>query len=162
MTPKETNFPANLFAYDSVTGIITREGKPVGSKNREGYLLVQANKIRVCCHRLAWRLHYGEWPVNEIDHINRNPSDNRIENLRDVTASENLQNRRVMKNNEAGETGVFFDKYLGRWRIVLGLRGDRRYYYASHRLSAVLAARLIRRVLHGEFAFQTQQAQQAA
>lgn len=53
-------------------------------------------------HRVAWALHYGEWPDGAIDHINGIPDDNRIENLRLASASENAMNRRPNKMKKSG------------------------------------------------------------
>lgn len=49
--------------------------------------------VQYSLHRLAWWFHYGKWPDNQIDHINGDKGDNRIANLRDVTAKENAQHR---------------------------------------------------------------------
>jgi len=62
-------------------------------------------------HRIAWLIYYGEWPKNQIDHINQDPTDNRIENLRDVTHAENHKNRTLQNNNTTGYSGVSFYKY---------------------------------------------------
>lgn len=76
-------------------------------------------------HRLAWIYVYGAWPKNEIDHINRINLDNRIENLRDVTRKENLDNRapycqrRLNSSNKSGCTGVSWDKRLRKWRATI-------------------------------------------
>ena len=64
-------------------------------------------------HRIAWLMYYGEWPKNQIDHINQDPTDNRIENLRDVTNAENSKNRTLQKNNTTGYLGVSLYEYKG-------------------------------------------------
>lgn len=51
-------------------------------------------------------MHYGDWPKNEIDHINKDKQDNRINNLRDVTTAENQRNRKLMVTNKSGACGV--------------------------------------------------------
>ena len=56
-------------------------------------------------HRVIWAMHYGEWP-DQVDHINHDKADNRIENLRTVTHSENARNRKLNKNNTSGHAGV--------------------------------------------------------
>lgn len=65
--------------------------------NSNGYIAVMVNNKLYMLHRLVYKFHNDEWDIefshnNSIDHINGNPSDNRIENLRVVTHSENLQN----------------------------------------------------------------------
>ncbi len=55
----------------------------------------------------------------EIDHINRDGLDNRRENLRVVSRSQNLRNRRAFKNNKSGYKGVSFNKQTGKWRMQI-------------------------------------------
>lgn len=59
-------------------------------------------------HRIAWALHYGEWPDPEsyIDHIDGDRSNNKIENLREVTPHENAKNKKRPKNNTTGHIGI--------------------------------------------------------
>jgi len=77
-------------------------------------------------HRVAWFLHYGVWPVAEIDHINRVRSDNKITNLRDV--SRNVQNKNTSRrcDNTSGKTGVYFCKRAKKWVATLQEDGVRR------------------------------------
>ena len=70
-------------------------------------------------HRVIWLMKTGEWPVN-IDHINGVRSDNRWENLREVTFAENMKNKRINKNNTSGVTGVSFDRSNNKWTATLG------------------------------------------
>lgn len=57
-------------------------------------------------HRVAWAIHYGEWPSSHLDHINGDRADNRICNLRIVTRSENCRNTKQRANNSSGVIGV--------------------------------------------------------
>jgi len=72
-------------------------GKQAGNKNRLGYTLVgmtiNGRKMKLLAHRIIWAMHFGAWPLLVIDHINRQRSDNRISNLRDVTNAQNSANR---------------------------------------------------------------------
>jgi hypothetical protein len=92
-----------LFDYDSTTGVLTR--KPCAgthwrpfpithSRDPRGYLKTRIGDREYFVHRLVWLYVNGEWPKHEIDHVNRNARDNRIENLRDVPRAVNIANRR--------------------------------------------------------------------
>jgi hypothetical protein len=74
-------------------------------------------------HRLIWLYHYGTMPSGEIDHIDHNPLNNRIENLRDVTHKENGRNQSLSRNNRSGHNGVYVDKKNGRWIASICLDG---------------------------------------
>lgn len=90
-----------LLSYDPATGVFTwarargsvHAGDVAGTPNAGGYMQVQLGGRRYMLHRLAWFIHYGEWPVAYLDHINRNPSDNRIANLRPADSRLNQANR---------------------------------------------------------------------
>lgn len=96
-----------------------------GPKRNKKYLRARINGTRVYLHRLAWRLFYGQWPDGEIDHINGNGMDNRIENLRVVDRSQNRMNCRVLKRNTTGQAGV--RKRGSKWVAQIMLRG--KYIY---------------------------------
>lgn len=67
-------------------------------------------------HRLIWTLVHGPIPAGmQIDHINGCGSDNRLDNLRLVTPSDNQRNTRKRKNNTSGYSGVTFHKQRQRW-----------------------------------------------
>lgn len=90
----------SLFAYDANTGVVIRlkprgnrkAGAVVGSRTTFGHLSTEIFGRHVKVHQLAWALHFGEWPISDIDHVNGKPADNRLCNLRLATASENLRN----------------------------------------------------------------------
>lgn len=73
-------------------GQTKRAGAEAGSKSSNGYTQLKYGGKVYLAHRLAWLFYYGEWPVNEIDHINRGKRDNRISNLREATRAQNLKN----------------------------------------------------------------------
>ena len=112
-------FLKTLLSYNPDTGAIAwnvkrgRSGvnKYAGGVNKnDGYAYVNLNKKRILAHRLAWALHYGEWPETPLDHINMIRSDNRIANLRKATVAENNRNRTKQSNNSTGYKGVTFHK----------------------------------------------------
>jgi hypothetical protein len=65
-------------------------------------------------HRVIYCMFYGAWP-SEIDHIDGNPTNNRIENLREVTSSENSKNMKMHAHNTSGIVGVYFERYTNCW-----------------------------------------------
>jgi hypothetical protein len=85
-----------------------RPGKPAGTIARSGHVRINVRGIGYAlAHRLAWLIVHGKWPEADIDHINGDPSDHRLCNLRDVSRSVNGQNkRRPQSNNRTGFLGV--------------------------------------------------------
>ena len=103
-------------------------GKPALTYLCAGYLSGTLLGSAVLAHRVAWLLHYGEWPAGQIDHINGDRTDNRIENLRVVTATENNRNRKVPKTNISGRIGVSrSSRSPGRWQAFIKKDGKSRY-----------------------------------
>lgn len=101
-------------SYDKDLGIFSWKKKRqgivcgvFGNIEKSGYIRVKILKKKYLLHRLAWFIVYKQWPENQIDHINGDKTDNRIDNLRVVDFSGNAQNRRgPQKNNKAGFFGV--------------------------------------------------------
>jgi hypothetical protein len=103
----------HYFTYDPFTGAIFRvkpsgrlgdhsyfrKNKRADRKRGDGYRVINFTHDGVCmrtsAHRMAWLLYHGKLPVHGIDHINGDPGDNRLCNLRDVTQSVNMLNRHV-------------------------------------------------------------------
>ncbi len=95
--------------------------------NGRGYSFGTLFGRNVLAHRLAWALHTGDWPDDEIDHINGCGTDNRIANLRKVSGSENKRNKSIPSNNTSGCIGILFDR-RGRkrpWIAKIGIHGKR-------------------------------------
>lgn len=65
-------------------------------------------------HRVIFCMAYGYWP-SEIDHIDGDRANNRIENLREATSSQNSKNTKMPKNNKSGVVGVYFESYTNMW-----------------------------------------------
>jgi HNH endonuclease len=120
-----------LLAYDPSTGVFTRRvrtstrtrvGDVAGCLKNKGRIAINADGKLYQSHRLAWLYVYGEWPKHHIDHIDGDPSNNRIANLRDVISSVNQQNRKCAQaNNASGLLGV--SPYRGRWRATICING---------------------------------------
>ena len=105
-----------------------KAGDVAGSITRYGYVLISIKKKGYRAHRLAWFYTKKEWPKLLIDHINGIKSDNRIANLRDVSNTENLQNRsRPSKNNKSGELGVCVDARRKGFRADIRINGKLKF-----------------------------------
>lgn len=108
-----------FFSYDKETGLFTRlkttskvakRGSIAGGITKAGYIIIAVGKNRHYAHRLAWLYETGNFPIVQIDHINCNPADNRLSNLREATASQNMCNTKGRKGN-AGIKGVTLNAY---------------------------------------------------
>lgn len=130
-------------------------GRAVGNTDKDGYTTIAFNvrgKTKTYkAHRLVWLWHFGEWPPNQLDHINRMKSDNRIENLRLATAEQNMANRPKMRNNTTGYKGVFRtgDKFHGAVQV-----NKKRHWTGPQDTAeqAFVKLQQLRIELHGEFA----------
>ena len=122
---------AELFNYNSDTGEIfwnvigkgRTKKKAAGTVTSNGYVGVLIDGTRYYAHRIVWFLHHKKWPQNQIDHINGIKTDNRIENLREATNSQNGKNYGENKSNTSGFKGVSFCKQTNRWRAVIKVDG---------------------------------------
>lgn len=76
------------------------------SKNMHGYHQGRIFGKKMEAHRVIWAMFHGEWPNGNIDHINGVRSDNRIDNMRDVTKAENSRNSKRFSNNTSGMAGI--------------------------------------------------------
>lgn len=90
-------------------------GKEAFTACSRGYPVGAIWGTNIQAHRAAWAIYHGEWPTHRIDHIDGNPGNNRIENLRDVTQAENMRNISRRSDNTSGATGVYWRKQRMKW-----------------------------------------------
>lgn len=93
--------------------------------NGTGYKAGTVKGTRVPAHRVIWAMTFGEWPSEDIDHINGNRADNRIENLRAVSRQENTKNKATQKNSGSQVSGVMWAKRNEKWRARITVNGRR-------------------------------------
>jgi HNH endonuclease/AP2 domain len=124
-----------LFDYDAETGnLIWRvnrnnhkalAGDVAGTVKADGYRKIRINGRRPYAHRIVWLWHHGSLPDGDIDHIDNNPLNNRIENLREATNTQNQANKSRQSNNTSGYPGVVFHKATGKWNAKINVDGRR-------------------------------------
>jgi len=117
--------------YDQETGIFTwkydgtrgvRAGDVAGSRMTHGYIVLSIGGKKALGHRIAWLFAHGEFAQGNIDHINRDKSDNRIANLRLATSEQNAQNRLKNCKNTSGFKGVTWHKRDKRWQAAITVK----------------------------------------
>ena len=129
-----------------------RTDRPAGAVNRDGYRRIKYMYKLYAVHRLVWTYH-GNAPVAFIDHINGDVLDNRIENLRAATHSQNCMNTRLRSDNTSGIKGVRWSKLKQKWIGTVGV--NYKNYCAGEfdtKEKAAEAVAKLRQELHGEFA----------
>ena len=121
----------SVIKYDLDTGTFTRarykNKNSVGTVNKDGYLQIYVYARVYLAHRLAWLYAYGEWPKDQIDHINHDKLDNRIINLREATTQDNQKNKSLSERNKSGIHGVKWYADIKKWRVQIGV--DKKQLY---------------------------------
>lgn len=123
-----------LLHYNPDTGEFTRlvqtcgralVGDIAGTDHVRGYRRIRVENVSHMAHRLAWLHVHGEWPAGLIDHIDGNPGNNRIGNLRVVNSSLNQQNQRRARsdNRQSGLLGVHPN--YKKWSAGIRVNGKR-------------------------------------
>lgn len=90
-----------------------KAGMPAGSKTKRGHFDVSVDGKKYKLHRIIFLFHYGRFP-DKLDHINGDPSNNALDNIRDSNDAQNNQNRPKQSNNTSGYRGVYLTG-RGRW-----------------------------------------------
>lgn len=149
-----------ILKYDPETGFLTwkvnrgsrgKAGERAGCLSiSDGYRHVTINWVKLFEHRVIFAMVYGYWPDLEIDHKNLTRDDNRIDNLRLATDSQNQANSKMQENNTTGFKGV--SGHLGKFEANISINGKKKYlgrYDTAEEASAVYQAKALE--IHGEF-----------
>lgn len=124
-----------LFEYLPETGqlrrLVTRShlakaGVIVGTVDGKGYLHVNLDKRFYRIHRLVWLYVHGEQP-DQLDHIDGDRKNNRVENLRPCTCQTNAGNAGLANHNTSGFRGVSMNAKSGKWAAQIKIFGEQTY-----------------------------------
>lgn len=155
-----------LFRYDPESGLLTwnfssaqiKEGHEAGTNTTSSQSKTEYRGIKLFgatykVHRIIWLMQTGEWPKGDVDHIDGNGLNNKWENLRDVTHSQNLMNAAVRSDSTTGYKGVSYDKQRCKWYAYINIDGKRKMLGRHGSLQEAVNARAIaERNLFGEYA----------
>lgn len=106
-------------------------GRKLGTQHSTGYVVIRIKDKLYKAHRLAWLYMTGSFPSLVIDHVNRIKNDNRWENLREVSRSQNSENNPIKKSNSSGHPGVGWSRQMHKWRarITVGYKEKHLGYF---------------------------------
>ena len=150
-----------LLDYNQATGVFTwkvskgrvKKGQEAGWITWNNYRKISVDHLTYTAHRLAWFYIHGQWPENDLDHIDGNRLNNSLVNLREASRSENLMNRDKMPRNTSGYKGVSLHRETGKWDARIAAHG-KQYYLGifSTKIDAYNAYCKKEKELFGEFA----------
>lgn len=149
----------SLFEYDN--GVLywkvnrtgtAKKGTQAGWLHSNGYFRCKVKGKPYLVHRLIYLAHHGYLP-EILDHINGNPLDNRIENLREASKYENQYNSKIRNDNSSGVKGIGWNKTKKKWIVRIKINGVRKHLGAFDDLElAELVILEARDKYHKEFA----------
>jgi len=132
-----------------------KTGEKAGTYTNDGRRTITIHSTPFSEHRLVFMYHYG-WLPKEIDHIDCNSLNNKIENLRPATRPENSSNRGLMKNSTTGVKGVSWHKLQKKYEASCQINKKRhKIGYYDNLAEAEKAVKSFREQHHGEFARHT-------
>jgi hypothetical protein len=129
-----------------------KPGTRAGVLHSNGYKSVRIQNVMIKQHRVIFVMFHGRIPFY-VDHVDGNPSNNRIENLREATAAENTRNSFKQSRNSSGAKGVYWHKVKQKWIASCCVDNSLKHIgYFEEKQKAVEAVRAFREEHHGEFA----------
>lgn len=135
------NTSTGEFLWTKSPAIRIKAGQSAGRICHNGYREIGFKKKLYRAHRLAWLLSYGEWPNEEVDHINGNRADNSLSNLRSVTRRENCKNIKLKPGHASGVIGVRFHAQRDKWQAQITVDGKNFHLGYFHTKEPAILAR---------------------
>lgn len=127
-----------LLEFNADTGIFYRKMsasrrhpspwlKQCRTKTVKGYVSVFVDGKKYAAHRLAWLWMTGKLPLDQVDHIDANKSNNAWDNLREATNAQNQANTGPRKNNRVGLKGAHYQSQMNCWTARITVNGKRHF-----------------------------------
>jgi hypothetical protein len=129
-----------LLSYDPETGVFrwevrkcqkVRVGSIAGYQEGRGYTQIMIDGKNHRAHRLAWLYVYGYFPETDLDHKDKNKSNNKINNLREASRQCNMRNVGNFKHNKSGVKGVYLDYHKNKWVAQVTIE-NKQFYLGSY------------------------------
>jgi hypothetical protein len=151
-------YVASILEYDPVEDVLrwkvrrggkARAGSVAGSIDTQGYWHIRINGVLYKGHRIAWLLHYRQWPTDQLDHIDGQRHRLAIENLREVSSRENSMNQKLFKTNTSGMTGVYWVEKNQKYRALIKVHGRLKHLGYFDTFEEAVAARRAAEIEYG-------------
>jgi hypothetical protein len=140
MTELTADYVRSILDYDPINGLFQWKyrndvpivwnrmfaNKQAGFRRDDGRLMITINYKHFIAARLAWLMMTGVWPQLEVDHKDTDRSNDRWDNLREATQSQNQHNKKRSKNNTSGIKGVSWSKERKKWLAQIAINGKTR------------------------------------
>lgn len=118
-------------------------GYKIGRVLNKGYL----------AHRVIIAIIFGDWPQHMVDHIDGDRTNNKINNLRQSSPSENAANRGIQSNNSSGVKGIFWNKRRSKWQAAISFNGSKKHLGTFDTIDSAKSTYISASLsVHGEFA----------
>jgi hypothetical protein len=131
-----------------------KSGAIAGNQRQDGYIDIGFKGKLIRAHRLIWLMHHGYMP-EFLDHINGVRNDNRLENLRVATRTQNQMNLKKRIDNSSGCSGVFWNKQRNKWAARIQINKKAKHIGLFSTIEdAIVARKIAEQKLFGEFARQ--------
>ncbi len=139
----------SILRYDPETGFLYWKeiipcriniGDRAGTLTQDGYISIKVGGRSYRAHRIICCMVYGEFPLDEVDHIDHIKHNNRLENIRLATRLENMRNQIMHITNTSGATGVCWDRRRCKWLARIHIEGKSNFLgYFKEKSDAIQA-----------------------
>lgn len=121
----------------------------MASFDAHGYRCGRVMSVKMRAHRVIWAMAHNFWPPDQIDHINGDRTDNRLQNLRMATNAQNCRNMKLPKTNSSGVMGVGWYRPYGKWVASIRVSGKVKFLGYFSTITEAAAVRRLAQIEYG-------------